>query len=76
MAEIVEEEFHGKCIVKLRVPAQYLGVGATEERKETLEGYKKIVKNMAKTGSGAIILPSLTDEDGQHLFDIEVFFPN
>jgi len=69
----MEQEIKGgKCIVKMRLPVQYLGEGATKDQIKSLEMYKKIAKQISEDGHGVIILPALTDQEGNHMFDMEV----
>ena len=69
----MEQEIKGgKCIVKLRLPAQYLREDATQEHKDSLEAYKTIATRLANDGFGAVVLPALTDTHGNYMFDMEI----
>lgn len=62
----------GKCIVKLRLPAQYLMENASKDRKKSCEIYKSIAKGISENGYGVMVLPALVDENGAHMFDMEI----
>ena len=69
----MEQEIKGgKCIVKLRLPAQYLMENAPKDRKKSFEMYESIAKGIADNGHGVIILPALKDENGEHMFDMDI----
>ena len=69
----MEQEIKGgKCIVKLRLPAQYLMEKATKDQVKSFEMYKTIAKGISDTGHGVIVLPALTDEHGNYMFDMEI----
>lgn len=57
-------------VYKMRMPIQYLVEDATKKNKELFEMYKSQVEKIIKEGEGFIVLPSLTDDHGNYLFDL------
>lgn len=57
-------------VYKMRMPIQYLVEDATKKNKEIFEMYKSKVEKIIEDGKGVIILPSLTDDNGNYLFDL------
>ena len=69
----MEQQITGnKCIVKLRLPPEYLVTDASADRKATSDMYEKIAKEISDTGHGVIVFPCFADDNGNQMFDIEV----
>lgn len=56
----------------LYLPPQYMKADATEQDKGVFEEYKKILANIHQAKQSGIILPLITDDNGNRMFDFEV----
>lgn len=56
----------------LYLPPQYMVADATEENKAVFEHYKTILKNMHQAKESGLILPLITDENGNKMFEFEI----
>lgn len=59
-------------IYKLFLPAEYMNPWASEEQKDILEIFKTLLVRVSEGEVNAVIFPSITDENGKHVFDLEV----
>lgn len=56
----------------LYLPAQFMKADASDDDKAVFEEYKKILANTHQAKQSGIILPLITDENGNRMFDFEV----
>ncbi len=55
-----------------RVPYEYLTVNATAEQQQMVEVVKRIVRNIKRDEQEGVVWPSVIDEHGNKLFDLEL----
>jgi hypothetical protein len=60
-------------VIVLYVPGRFLVKDATEEEKEVVDQLREIMNEVIEGKRKGIILPSEFDENGNRLFNIEVF---
>lgn len=70
----MQTEIRCGCYV-LHIPIRYMKPEADQGDKDVLEAYKVILKNLVDKGYGSIILPALTDDQGNKLFDLKYVGP-
>jgi hypothetical protein len=56
----------------LYLPPQYMKEDATESDKAVFEEYKRILANIHQSKQSGIILPLITDENGNKMFEFEI----
>lgn len=56
----------------LYLPPQYMKSDATEQDRSVFEEYKKILANIHQAKQSGIILPLITDDNGNKMFEFEV----
>jgi len=54
----------------LHIPIRYLKSDASDEDKDLFRFFKDKLDDIVEKGHGGIILPALTDEQGNRLFDL------
>lgn len=55
----------------LYIPPEYMTTDASEDKKEAFEEYKKILSNMHQAKQSGVILPLITDQDGNKMFELK-----
>lgn len=77
--KVAFEEMEAKGVVQevnslkvLYIPAKYMSKDATEEDKEAYNMFQKALNSMHYGESSGMILPLLTDERGNKLFELDV----
>lgn len=55
----------------LYIPPEYMVSDAPDDKKEAFEEYKKILANMHQAKQSGVILPLLTDAEGNRMFSLE-----
>lgn len=55
----------------LYIPPEYMTEDASEDKKEAYEEYKRILANMHQAKQSGVILPLLTDQEGNRMFSLE-----
>lgn len=56
----------------LYLPPQYMKADATEEDKAVFQEYQKILANMHQAKQSGLILPLITDNDGNKMFEFDI----
>lgn len=56
----------------LYIPPQYMTTDASEENRAVFDEYKKILANMHQAKQSGLILPLITDENGNKMFEFEI----
>lgn len=54
------------------VPAEWMGANATDDQKAIVEECRKIVTNIRVDDSGGIVAPSMFDEHGNKVFELQL----
>lgn len=66
----VERDLAG--LPKAYAPAEWFGTDASADQKSLLADLERVVKNIRRDEQGGLIIPSVFDENGQRLLDVEL----